>query len=269
MNDIIILIWIPEGLIYGQTTQIYKQSFAVDYLVNDCSYYINGFDSMASDPVPEEIKHLMLDTNIPNQQIDNRILYYTPTSTKHTNSLLSLNSNFKNDIHSSGESQAALQVFSETFSGYMIPLTRSTITIDSKGTTKLKLAGFQLYRWDGTQYVQRTAFTFSAQAVWDIRYGGVLRLVNTQNAQDTFAVSLVSHDKLSGTLLNKVYNEPQVSTIRTFEDHVKSVLSITNEGQVQNGHITGMNNLEVASTTLTYLNHTTLLARYNYRELKH
>jgi hypothetical protein len=213
---------------------------------------------------------MRLDSELPNLQADNRILYFTPRVNPYVNNLSELDPRFVNELNLSGQPQAALQILSETFSGYMIPLEASPRLISTTGSNTLTLMGFQLYRFDEDvqSYQLRANFNFKeeSRAKWQVRYKGVLRLVNTSNAQDTFALSLVSLDRLAGVILNKCHNEPAISTVKTFEDLVKSIMSIDSEKQVQNGHITGRDNISTATTSLMFWNRRSLLSEYNYRE---
>jgi hypothetical protein len=241
----------------------------VNYLVNDCSDLIYGFESMASDPVPEEISHMSLDTEIPANQVDNRILYYVPRSTALSRDLTALDERFTNDLHGSGEAQAALQILSETFSGYIVPLKISRVAIDNLGSTILSLQGFQLYRYDELEkdYKIRANIIFKAEnrTTWNMKYVGVLRLVNTSNALDTFGVTLVNLDKFAGIVLNNASSEAAISTVKSFEKYMAGLFSISDK-QYQNGHITGMNNQSVSNNTLTYFNRNSILGDYNFRE---
>lgn len=279
MNDIIELIWIHEYASGGIAK--YYTLYEVDYLANDVSDHINGFRSIASDPVPEEVQHLHMDTdNSSNGQYDNRILYYTPihsawvkpyeTDFVDPDGITNIyQNNDPEGDQAPKKSRRALQVLANTFSGYIIPLDRVEKSLDTNPAEKPEviLHQFRQYKHTDQGYELRSEYEFTnTKCVWRYTLAGNLQLVSTTNSSNCYADALVSLDKFSGLIPNKTYNEASISTVKSFHKFLNEVIDVTSENQIIQGRITGKYNQTIFSSDLTYAGRKLRLGIYDYRD---
>lgn len=279
MNDIIELIWIHE-YVSGVKAKYYTL-FEVDYLANDVSDYINGFRSIASDPLPKEVEHLRMDTdNSATGQYDNRLLYYTPI---HSNWISDSSVDFSDpegvpNIYQNNDPvgdqspkkfRRALQVLANDFSGYIIPLDKVEASLDTDPAEKpeVRLHMFRQYRKTDSGYTLRSEYEFTnTECIWKYTVEGILQLVSTTNAMNSYANALVALDKYSGLIPNKAFNEASISTVKSFHEFLNDIIDVTTDSQIIQGRVTGKFNQTIFSSDLTYAGRNLRLGMYDYKD---
>lgn len=277
MKDLIQLIW--KYKYRDGTISKYYTIFLVDKLVGDSSKYINGFNSLASDAIPEEIRHLNLtSSHSMNGQYDERLLYFTPVKEsdielpklefEDPDGIPSIYKNNTTKESYSTKPRKAIQIITEMFSGYVIDLdiVEESLELDPTEKDEVYLDTFRLFSVGESTITLNSEYQFSKETIWKYRTPAILQLISLSNSTNNYANALVQLDRFSYVIPNIISDTEQISTVRSFHETSNKKISVNSNTQIIDGMITGRNNESVFSEQLFYNSRGTRLDIYDYRE---
>lgn len=255
MNDLLVLLW-------KLGDQKYYTVHDIDYMCNDAASLLNGFDSVASNKVSKEESLLLYDSLVSDSgQYNLQSLYTTPVKDKYevlpTRNLV-IESEYVNAYTNEGDAyRPALQVLADFFSGYIIKLDKINTPITTGvGSTKLTINGFRVYTDSGGSYVVRGSYNFAkGTSEWDYRTNGIMQIVLANGTTNYYAKALTHLDKYSGLIINKIDSCTGTSTVKTFNDYLNHLISVTKGKQITNGRVTNEVNSDSPNYKLTKSNY--------------